>query len=158
PLVLEDPFYGNEAINRAMSRCIADIFNCPEVIPSSDPQITHQLPVFIAEATQRAGVHVKTAVAAVLLLNRLIIKSPSFRMGGAFIGQGLFLAALMVATKTMYGADFFASRSWHAVGQLLFRPEEIPSYEQVVRKVLDRDVSFNDRELDECKDMLFADY
>ncbi|KAF8990534.1 hypothetical protein BDQ17DRAFT_1212311, partial [Cyathus striatus] len=123
------PFKGNEAIYRAISRIIAENFECSESVPSDNPQKTHTLPIFIALATQRAAVHVNTAIAAVVLLNRLMIQSPTFQSRALYAGQGLFLAALSIATKFIH-SESYGSRTWSTIGQLLFRTEDILVYEK----------------------------
>ncbi|KAF9004378.1 hypothetical protein BDQ17DRAFT_1241261, partial [Cyathus striatus] len=134
---------------RACSRYITHIFECSENVSSiSSPQRYLALPLFIALAVHRAEVYDKTPIAALMLLSRLKIKYPPFIGNGPYPGQGLFLTALMMATKAMR-TKFVETQSWSTIGQELFNVQELLAYERGMLKILGEDVCIDGKQLED---------
>ncbi|KAF8990412.1 hypothetical protein BDQ17DRAFT_1255802 [Cyathus striatus] len=153
-----DPYFGNEHVARACSRYIAHIFECSENVSSTgNPQRYLALPLFISLAIHRAEMYDKTPIAALILLSRLKIKFPPFIGNGPHPGQGLFLTALMMASKAMR-TKLVDIQSWSTIGQELFNVQELLAYERGMLKILGEDVRIDGKQLEDFERLLYRDY
>ncbi|KAF9004396.1 hypothetical protein BDQ17DRAFT_1541556 [Cyathus striatus] len=99
----------------------------------------------------------KTPIAALMLLSRLKIKYPPFIGNGPYPGQGLFLTALMMATKAMR-TKFVETQSWSTIGQEFFNVQELLTYERGMLKILGEDVRIDGKQLEDFERLLYHDY